>query len=243
MRNTTLPILIALAAGLLCGRLLPDRSPKTATGERLDVAREIQPGRKHWQHGMRNGATRMRPDTVHQDKEVEELAAELGNDAAEWATRFASLRSFREREQFLASLVETFGRNQPLKVLDFLASLPASRLRNAALEHGLTMLAESDAKTALELVGKYLQGFDAHNAVLEIAEIWAQKQPGEALQWANQNLNRSQRTALLEKMVASIAQNDPGHARELVAQLALQGPDAQTATRALAGIWAQTDPA
>lgn len=160
-----------------------------------------------------------------------------------WMEAWAGLKGARERQRFLAGVLATHARRSMDEVLGFLCALPASQLRNAFMEQALLILGESAPERALELVEEHLPGMDGANATASLLQQWGSLQPREALRWALRQSPASRALESVEAVFAAAAQVDPIRTRDLVMEGAgLDQAQQAVAARALAGVWAQSEP-
>ncbi|HEX8371925.1 MAG TPA: hypothetical protein VF585_04035 [Chthoniobacterales bacterium] len=164
-------------------------------------------------------------------------------DPKSWNEQYDQLKSLREKQDFLANLLETEGK-RPEAILDFLAKLPRNRLRDEAMQNALQLLGETNPVLAIKRIPELLSSVDAHNAYVGIGEIWGKKDPAAALSWASSQPPSEFASGMMEQIVSSGTTVDPQKMTTLLAGATFPKPeDRELAYRALAGVWAQTDPA
>lgn len=244
-RNKVWPVLVAFVVGVtvgvgIGGNLAP-KADAARSESRADAGRSLD------RAPMGAGdSDRTKPDGAAavggRDAGARTLATIPDGGMQAWSAALRELTSPAERDRFLFSLNETLARSRPDEVIEFLRQLPPSISRSGALEHALGILAETAPEKALGLVGGLLQGMDANNAYVSIAETWGEIDPRSALAWAARQGDAALGQLAAENIVAAATRIDPAQARDAVAAAQDLSPEQRRlAVRAVAGVWAQTD--
>ena len=168
--------------------------------------------------------------------------ARVRSEPKHWNAAYAELKTPKEQEAFLRDLVANHLTDAAV-LLDFLEKLPVSRLRNGAIVETLQILAQNRPLSAIERIPRLLTGPDAHNAYVAAAEIWGRTDPKAALGWITLQPRSDFSAVMLEQIVSSGASDNARDVRDILTSTTFQTPqDRELAFRALAGVWAQSEP-
>ena len=147
-----------------------------------------------------------------------------------------------EKEQFLVEYLDRLARSDADVALSWVKSLPASKLRQAALEQTLQTIAETAPdKAVTEALS--LHGVARTNALSRVFETWAAGEPKDALAAALALTQSELRSAMVEHVAASWGAGAPSEAVAAIAvDNSIPAEQKRLALKVIAGIWAQGEP-
>jgi hypothetical protein len=157
-------------------------------------------------------------------------------EAIEWV--LARPPSHR-RTELLGSALGSLVRNEPATAMAMVERL--SRVeRQQVMPQLLFSWAQSDPQSAAAWLAKQDDGQTYPHALMMIASSYAERDPGQALQWAA-TLSGENSQVVMSQVIQRIAHDDPERAGSMITQLD-DGPHREGAIAAIAQVWAQWDP-
>ncbi|MES2924082.1 MAG: hypothetical protein V4819_21195 [Verrucomicrobiota bacterium] len=138
--------------------------------------------------------------------------------------------------------MESWVAKSPKDALDWLAGQPASDRREEVIRLALNQFSEIDAKGAAGWATANLSGDELNNALISIAENWAEQNGREASIWFLALPPTRERDGALEHIFFAWASNEPAAALEFLATNPGPGDLTSTLRRAALAGWAKSDP-
>ena len=138
--------------------------------------------------------------------------------------------------------LEAWVAKNPKDALDWLSSQQPTDRRDEIMRMALSQYSESDPKGAAAWATTNLTGIDLNNAIIAIAENWAQQNGSEAAAWFLALPPTAERDAAMENILFAWSSNEPTAALEFLKTNPKLGDLSPTLRRAALAGWAKTDP-
>lgn len=138
--------------------------------------------------------------------------------------------------------LETWVTENPKDALDWLYSQQPTDRRDEVIHMALNQYSEMDPKGAAAWATTNFTGIDLNNALIAIAENWAQQNGSEAAMWFLALPPTAERKAAMDHILFSWATNEPTAALEFLKSNPSLGDLSPTLRRAALAGWAKTDP-
>lgn len=138
--------------------------------------------------------------------------------------------------------LEEWVAKSPEDALAWLTSQQASDRRDDVIRMALNQYSENDAKGAADWAMKNLSGNELNNAIIAIAENWADENGGEAAAWFLTLPVTAERDAAMENIFFNWASNEPAAALAFLKANPSVAELAPTLRRAALAGWAKSDP-
>ena len=138
--------------------------------------------------------------------------------------------------------MESWVAKSPKDALDWLASQPPSDRREEVMRMALNQFSGIDAKGAADWATANLSGDELNNALISIAENWADENGREAATWFLGLPPTRERDGAMEHIFFAWASNEPAAALEFLAAHPGAGDLTPTLRRAALAGWAKSDP-
>ena len=146
------------------------------------------------------------------------------------------------RFQIAMREMEGWVARDPEGALAWLKNQQASDRRDEVMRMALGQYSDTDAKGAAEWALKNLSGGELNNAIIAIAENWAEQNGAEGAAWFQARPDSAERDAAMETLFFAWASNEPGPALEYLMANANGENLSSTLRRAALAGWAKTDP-
>lgn len=176
------------------------------------------------------------------DRAVEKAKSISIKDPREAWQRAMRIENFAERLAFITTLMEDWGKTEPLAALEMAATLPAGQLKSEAYSAACGAWASLHPAAAAEWAASHLTGPLAGETFGTIASEWSASDPAAAAEWVSRLPRGAISDGATTSVITAWASRDPRAAAAWIAAI----PDTERKSAAMATLaaeWCSQSPA